>query len=132
MSQDEDTRIVVELTHRSLHVLRAAKGTVEAGGECLLENKAGVEALLTLVAPGWGSGGMKAHAFIWPDTVGWRLSTDTEAMLDRTGDAMSALASADIGRGGVEFAYAACGASDGGVVTPDGLDKWVMAYSPGG
>ena len=27
------------------------------------------------------------------------------------------------------FLYAVCGAVDGGVVTPDGLDKWVMASS---
>jgi TonB family protein len=132
MPQAEETRIVVELTHHSLHALRAAKGTIEAGGECMLQNKAAVEAVLSAVAPGWKDGGLRGDAFIWPDTAGWRVSTDTEAMLDRTGDAMSAIAGADLGGAGIQFAYAACGAADGGPVTPDGIDKWVMAYSPAG
>jgi TonB family protein len=132
MPQAEETRIVVELTHHSLHALRAAKGTIEAGGECMLANKAAVEAILTAVAPGWKEAGLRGDAFIWPDTAGWRVSTDTEAMLDRTGEQMSAIAGADLGGAGVQFAYAACGASDGTPVTPDGLDEWVMAYSPAG
>src|SRR5277367_2399943 len=132
MPQDEETRIVVELTHHSLHALRAVKGTIEAGGECMLANKAAVEAVLSAVAPGWKDGGLRAEAFIWPDTAGWRVSTDTEAMLDRTGDAMSAIAAGDLGGAGVDFAYAACGAGDGAAVTPEGTDKWVMAYSPAG
>ena len=130
MPQAEDTLIVVELTHHSLHALRAAKGTVEAGGECILQNKAAVEAILGAVAPGWKEGGLKGEAFIWPDTAGWRVSTDTEAMLDRTADALSAIAAGDM-RGGSEFAYAACGAGDGAAVTEEGTEKWVMAYSPG-
>jgi TonB family protein len=132
MPQAEETRIVVELTHHSLHALRAVKGTIEAGGECMLQNKPAVEAVLSAVAPGWKEGGLKGDAFIWPDTAGWRVSTDTEAMLDRTGEAMSAIAGADLGGAGVQFAYAACGAADGAPVTPDGIDKWVMAYSPAG
>jgi len=132
MPQAEDTQIVVELTHHSLHALRAVKGTIEAGGECMVQNKPGVEALLGAVSPGWKESGLRAEAFIWPDTAGWRVSTDTEAMLDRTGEAMSAIAAGELGSPGAEFAYAACGAADGSAVTPDGIDKWVMAYSPAG
>src|ERR1700690_104610 len=128
MPKDEETRIVVELTHHSLHALRAAGGTVEAGGGWVLENKPAVEALLGAVAPEWKTAGFRADAFIGPDAAGWRLSTDTEAMLDRTGEALSAIAASDLG--GAEFAYAACGAGDGGAVTPEGSERWVMAFSP--
>ena len=48
-------------------------------------------------------------------------------MLDRTGDALRAIASADQKD---PLLYAACNATDGGKVLPDGLDKWVLAHSP--
>ena len=84
MPQDEEIQVVVQLTHRTLHALRAVNGTIEAAGECVLENKASLEALLGAVAPAWKTQGIGAAANVWPDGTGWHLSTDTEAMLDRT------------------------------------------------
>src|ERR1700691_2741748 len=94
MPKAEDIQVVVKLTHHTLHALRAVNGTIEAGGECVLENKASLEALLGAVAPSWKTEGLRAAAAVWPDGTGWHLSTDTEAMLDRTADALRAIASA--------------------------------------
>src|SRR5580658_383135 len=126
----EETQVFVELTQYTLHALRAVNGTVEAGGECALENKAAMEALLDAVAPSRKSGGIRAAATVWPQSVGWYLSTDTEAMLDRTGDAMRAIAAGKQKDPGAALAYSVCNAGDGGKVTPDGTEKWIMAFSP--
>jgi TonB family protein len=129
MPKAEETHVIVELTHHSLHALRAVNGRIEAGGECLLENKTGVNALLASVSPdGWAQG-LVAEAFIWPDDAGWRISTDTEAMLDRTDEALVAIASKDMRNAKDPFAYATCNADDGRPVTPDGTERWVLAYS---
>lgn len=129
MPKAEDTHVIVELTHHSLHALRAVNGKIEAGGECLLENKSAVSALLASVSPdGWAEG-LVAEAFIWPDDAGWRISTDTEAMLDRTGEALIAIASRDLRNDKEPFAYAVCNADDGRPVTPEGMENWVLAFS---
>ncbi len=124
----EDTQVLVELTQYSLHALRAVNGTVEAGGECALENKVALEALLDTVAPSRKTDGIKAAATVWPASVSWYLSTDTEAMLDRTGDALRAIAAGKQKDPKAALAYAACNAGDGGAVTPEGTDKWVLAF----
>jgi len=125
----EETQVIVELTQYTLHALRAAGGAVEAGGECALENKTSVEALLDAVAPARKAGGVSAAATVWPPSMSWYLSTDTEAMLDRTGDAMRAIAAGRSKDPAAALAYAACNAGDGGAVTPDGTDKWIMAFT---
>ena len=127
MPKAEETQVFLELTEYSLHALRVAGGTVEAGGECLLENKAGLEALLDAIAPSRKTGGLRAVAAVWPGEADWHVSTDTEAMLDRTSDAMKAIASINQK---AAFVLAACNATDGGAVSADGLDKWVLASSP--
>jgi len=130
MPKAEEIQVYVKLTHHTLHALRAVNGIIEAGGECVLENKASVEALLGAVAPAWKTDGIKAAARVWPDATGWHLSTDTEAMLDRTSDAMRAIASATQKNPRAAMDYAACNATDGENVTPDGMDKWVVTGSP--
>ncbi len=129
MANAEDTQVVVELTHHSLHALRATGGTIEAGGECLLENKPGIEALLTSVAPAWKEEGVQALAAIWPDSVGWHLSTDTEAMLDRSTDSLCGIAAKILKDYKTSMALATANAGDGGEVTQDGMDKYVLAFS---
>ena len=42
MPKADETQVFLELTDYSLHALRVSGGTVEAGGECLLENKPGL------------------------------------------------------------------------------------------
>jgi len=127
MPKADETQVFLELTEYSLHALRVSGGTVEAGGECLLENKPGLEALLDAVAPSRKTGGLQAVAAVWPGEADWHVSTDTEAMLDRTGDAMKAIASTNQK---AAFVLAACNATDGGAVNPDGLDRWVLAAAP--
>jgi TonB family protein len=125
----EETQVLIELTQYSLHAVRAANGTVEAGGECALENKAALEALLDAVAPARKTDGIQAVATVWPPTMTWYLSTDTEAMLDRTEDALRAIASGRQKDPRAALAYASCSAGDGGKVTPDGMDKWLLVFS---
>jgi len=125
----EETQVIVELTQYTVHALRAVNGTVDAGGECALENKAPAEALLDAVGPARKTGGVRAAATVWPPSMSWYLSTDTEAMLDRTGDALRAIAAGRSKDAGAALAYAACNAGDGGAVTPDGTEKWIMAFT---
>jgi len=127
MPKAEEPQVVVELTHHSIHALRAVNGTIEAGGECILENKPALEALLGAVAPAWNADGIRAWASVWPDGAGWHLSTDTEAMLDRAGEPLRAIAASLQKDPNAPLSYAVCGAGDGGAVTPDGTDKWVLA-----
>src|ERR1019366_2842960 len=130
MPQAEDSHVIVEVTHHTLHAMRVVKGTIEAGGSCVLENKASLEAMLDSVAPTWKTEVVKASATVWPDNVAWHLSNDTEAMLDRTGEALRAIAASIQGDDGGALAYAACGSAHGGAGTADGTDKWVLASSP--
>jgi TonB family protein len=130
MPKADESRIYLELTQYSLHALRAVGGVVEAGGECVLENKASLDALLDAVAPDRKTAGLRAVASVWPSSTQWYVSTDTEAMLDRTEEALKAIASGKLKDPTSAFAYAVCGAADGAKVTPDGMDKWVMAFSP--
>jgi TonB family protein len=125
----EETQVLVELTPFSLHALRATNGIVEAGGECALENKVAVEALLDAVAPSRKTDGIHAVATVWPPAANWYLSTDTEAMLDRTSDSFRAIAADKQKEPGAALAYAACNAGDGGTVTPEGTEKWVLAFT---
>ena len=127
MPKAEEIQVFLELTEYSLHALRAVNGVVEAGGECLVENKAALEALLDAVAPSRKAEGLKAAAAVWPNETDWHLSTETEAMLDRTGEALRTIAAADQKD---PFVYAVCNATNGGKVDPDGLDNWVLAHSP--
>ncbi|HEY4989910.1 MAG TPA: TonB family protein [Opitutaceae bacterium] len=129
MPTAENTQIILSLTPFSLHALRAANGTIEAGGECSLDNKAALEALLDAVAPSRAIEGITAATCVWPSPVSWYVSTDTEAMLDRTGDALRAIAAGKQKDPQASLAYAACNAGDGGLVTEDGIDKWVLAFS---
>lgn len=126
----EDNKVFVTLTHRTLHAVRVEAGRVVAGGECLLESKPAVEALLTAVEPSWKSEVARASASLWPDKTAWHLASDTEAMLDRTPEALRAIAVSSQGGSKGEMAYAACGAGDGVAVSSDGMDKWVLASAP--
>lgn len=130
MPQAEESQVVVELTHHTFHALRLARGTVEAGGGCVLENKASLEALLDSVAPSWKTGVVRASAAVWPDGAAWHLSNDTEALLDRSAEALRAIASSGQSGYAGALAYAACGAADGGALTIDGTDKWLLASMP--
>src|SRR5665213_3597113 len=125
----EVTQVFVELTQYTLHALRAVNGKVEVGGECALENKAAIEALLDAVAPSRKTEGIRAAATVWPASTLGYLSTDTEAMLDRTADALRAIAVGRQKDPGAALAYSACNAGDGGKVTADGVDKWLMAFT---
>ena len=84
MPQADESQVYLELTLYALHALRTEGGTVVAGGECVLENKVSLGALLDAVAPGRKTDGLRAVASVWPPFTQWYLSTDTEAMLDRT------------------------------------------------
>ena len=130
MAKPEEIQVIVNLTVHTLQALRAVNGKIEAGGECALENKPSLEALLGAVAPAWKTEGIKGAAAVWPDGARWHLSTDTEAMLDRSADSLRAIASAAQKDPRSALAYAACNAGDGGAVTPDGMDKWVVAAVP--
>jgi len=124
----EEIQVIVELTHHALHALRAANGTVEAGGECILENRPALEALLGAVAPPGKAEGVRADS-VWPDCADWHLSSDTEALLDRSGESLRAIAGATQGESKFPFFYAACGAGDGGPINPDGMEKWIVAHA---
>src|ERR1017187_4852031 len=93
MAKADEIQVIVEWTHYTLHALRAVNGTIEAGGECVLENRTAFEALIGAVAPSWTTEGIKA-ASVWPDAVDWRLSTDAEANLNRTEASLNAIAAA--------------------------------------
>jgi len=131
MPQTEDSHVIVELTHRTFHAMRVAAGAIEAVGDCLLENKASLEAALDAVAPTWRTEVVRASAAVWPDNAAWHLSSDTEAMLDRTPDALRAAAASIQGDQGGPLAYAACGSAEGGAVTAEGTEAWVLASAPG-
>jgi len=126
MPKAHEIQVIVELTHHTLHALRAVNGTIEAGGECILENKVALEALIGAVVPGWKTEGVRADC-VWPDAIAWRLSTDTEAFLDRTSDSLRAIAAATRGSSRAPFAYAVCNAGDGGAITPNGTERWILA-----
>ena len=130
MAKPEEVQVIVHLTVHSLQALRAVNGKIEAGGECVLENKASLEALLGSVAPAWKTEGIKGAASVWPDGARWHLSTDTEAMLDRSPESLRAIASAAQKDPRAGMAYAACNAGDGAAVTADGMDKWIVAGAP--
>ena len=130
MAEADDTQVFLELTAFSLHALRSVDGKIEAGGECVLENKPALEALLDAVAPNRAAAGIRAGTSVWPAAAQWHLSTDTEAMLDRTPDAMRTIAMAKQRDPRAPLAYACCNATDGDEVTADGMDKWVMAFAP--
>lgn len=127
MPTADENKVILEISEYSLHALRVSNGVVEAGGECLLENKAAVEALLDAVAPARKTEGLPVTVGVWPGQAGWHVSTSTEAMLDRTPDAIRAIALADQKE---PILFAVCNANDGGAVVPEGLDKWVLAHSP--
>ena len=127
MPTADESRVIFEISEYSLHALRVRKGVVEAGGECLLENRPGVEALLDAVAPARKTEGLPVTVGVWPGQADWHVSTSTEAMLDRTADALRAIAAADQKD---PLLFAVCNATDGGAVLPDGLDTWIMAHSP--
>ena len=124
----EETEVIVELNHHALHALQAVGATIVAGGECILENKPALEALLGAVAPPGKAGGVKA-ASVWPDGVDWHLSTDTEALLDRAPESLRAIAGSTQGDVKFPFSYAACNAGDGGPIDPEGMEKWILAFT---
>jgi TonB family protein len=128
MAKAEETLVIAELTHRTLHALRAVNGTIEAGGECVVENKQSVAALIAAVVPAERPDAFQV-ASIWPDDTDWHLSTETEAFLDRSGDSLLTVAAGS--RGGLRdpFAYAACNADNGRPVSSEGNGKWVLASS---
>src|ERR1022692_1581195 len=128
MPKAEEIQVIVELTHHTLHALRAVNGKIEAGGECILENRPAVEAPLGAVAPPAKAGEVKA-ASMWPDGADWHLSTDTESLLDRAGESFRAIAGAAQGDAKYPFSYAACNAGDGGSIDPDGMEKWILAFA---
>ncbi len=128
MAKAEETLVIAELTHLSLHALRAVNGTIEAGGECVVENKQSVEALLAAVAPAERPDAFRV-ASIWPNDADWHLATETEAFLDRSGDSLLTVAAASRGGQRDPFAYAACNADDGRPVSSEGNGKWVLASS---
>jgi TonB family protein len=130
MPKAEEIQIFLELTQYSIHALRAAGGRIEAGGECVLENKVGVSALLNSVALSGTTEGIKAVASVWPSSAKWHLSSETEAKLDRSADALRRIAASKQDDPRTAFAFAACNATDGGKVTTEGPDKWIMASSP--
>jgi TonB family protein len=128
MPKAEEIQVIVELTHHTLHALRAANGTIEAGGECVLENKAALEALLGAVVPSAKADGLKV-ASLWPDGAEWHVSTETESLLDRTSESLRTIAGSTQGDAKHPFSYAACNAGDGGLIDPDGMDKWILAFA---
>jgi TonB family protein len=130
MPKAEETQIVAILTHHTLHALRAVNGTIEAGGECILDNKASLEALMAAVSPSWKAEGVKAAASTWADGAGWHLSSDTEAMFDRSQDAIRGIAAATQKEPGIALDFAACNAGDGGAISTDGMDRFVVASAP--
>src|ERR1035438_7903384 len=130
MAKADEIQVIVEWTHYTLHALRAVKGTIEAGGECVLENRTAFEALIGAVAPSWTTEGIKA-ASVWPDAVDWRLSTDAEANLNRTDASLNAIAAAALRAPKGPFAFAACNAGDGGPIAPGGTEKWILASTSG-
>ena len=127
MPKAEEVQVIVELTHHTLHTLRAVNGTIEAGGECVIENKAALEALIGAVTPGGSADGLEATC-VWPDGVDWHLSNDTEALLDRTDEAQRAVAAAANSGSRHAYAFAACSAANGGPISPDGTEKWLLAH----
>lgn len=129
MPKAEATQVILELTQHVIRALRAVNGTVEAGGECALENKPALEALLDAVAPTRKADGLKAAVAIWPGSAGWHLSSDTEAMLDRSDESIRAIAAGMQKGPAGPLAYAACNADDGGRVTPEGTQNWILASS---
>jgi len=129
MPKAEEVQVIVELTHHTLHALRAVNGTAEAGGECALENGPALEALLGAVSSTGKADGVQVES-VWPDGADWHVSSDTEAMLDRAPEALRAIAGAAQGSSKYPFSYAACSAEDGGAITPDGTEKWVLAHCP--
>ena len=129
MPKVEETQIVVELTQHTVRALRAANGTVEAGGECALEDKPALEALLDAVAPARKTEGFSAAALLWPGASSWHLSTDTEALLDRSDESFRSVASGLQTDPRAPIAYATCNAGDGGKVTPDGTERWLLTAS---
>ncbi len=130
MPKADETQVVVELTPFSIRALRASGRTIEAAGECLLENKPGLEALLDAVSPSRKTEGFRVSAAVWPGSAHWHVSTDTEAMLDRSGDSFRTIGAADLDDPGSAFTFAVCNATDGKAVTADGTDKWVLASFP--
>ena len=129
MPKAEETQIAVEVTQHTVRAVRAVGGTVEAGGECALENKPALEALLDAVAPARKTEGFSAAALVWPGMSNWHLSTDTEALLDRSDESLRSIAAGLQRDPKAPIAYAACNAGDGGRVTPDGTERWLLAAS---
>ena len=129
MPKAEETQVIVELTQHTLHALRAVNGTVEAGGECALENKPALEALLDAVAPTRKAEGIGAAVLLWPGSSSWHLSSDTQALLDRSDEAVRSIAASLQSDPKAPMAYAVCGAVDGGSVTPEGTEQWILASS---
>jgi TonB family protein len=129
MPKAEESQVIVEFTQHSLHALRAVNGAVEAGGECALENKPALEALLNSVAADRKTSGIKATASVWPGLANWHVSTDTEAMLDRSDEALRAIAAGLQKDPRSPLAYAVCNAGDGGKVTLDGTETWILAFT---
>ena len=130
MPKAEESKVYLELTQYSLHAVRASGGVIQAGGECVLENKTSLEALLDSIAPDRKTDGLQAIAAVWPASTQWYVSTDTEAMLDRTDESLKAIAFGKQSDPSIPLAYSVCGAAAGEKVTSDGMDKWVMAFSP--
>jgi hypothetical protein len=130
MPKAADTLVVLELTPYSFRALRATGGSVEAGGECVRENKAAIQALLASVIPAGEAAGFKTMAGLWPASSTWHMATDTEAMLDRSSDAIRVIAAGKLKTPGSAFGYAACNTGDGAAVKEDGMEKWVLAFSP--
>jgi TonB family protein len=124
-----ETQALLELNPYSLHALRAAGAAVEAAGECALENKAQLESLLDAVLPDRKVAGAKAACTVWPSSMSWYVSSDTEAMLDRTDDAIRAILAGRLKDPSAPFAYACCSAADGRPVSADGTEKWIAAFT---
>ena len=97
MPEAADTQVFLELTQYSLHALRAVNGKIEAGGECVLENKSALEALLDSVAPTRkADGGIRAGT-PGPFNVNFITVFTEQAQIDAAAEATVPVVSAVLG-----------------------------------
>jgi len=116
----------ISLLETTVHAARISSGKLESYREALLEDKSGVEGLLTEVTPDWQSSQRLVFGFA-AEKGFYHLSSPEQARQHRTKDALAALAKGlPHGLSGALRAVA-CSAADGSAVQPKGDARWLLA-----
>lgn len=124
-----DKPLYLELTKHTLLVTRASGTSIEIFRECALDNKPGVEEILSSLDPDWKANGLPAVAALAPLPVWWHLSSTEEAARYRTETKLREFGATlpHALTGNLELTC--CHAADGTLISSQGSAPWLLGLS---